>query len=128
MPGKLDKQAKVKRVLRGLRRMYGDRPFVRVGTGLDTLIEAMLSQNTNMANASRGFKLLRRQFPTWAKVLVAPAHEVQRCIAICGLARMRARRLQDLLGRIRAERRGLSIEFLREMNSRQAYEWLMRFH
>ena len=103
MPRKLHKQDKVKQVLRGLGRMYGRRPFVREDSGLDTLVEAMLSQNTNMANASRGFKQLRRQFPTWNKVLAAPVHEVQRCIAICGLARMRARRLQDLLARIRAE-------------------------
>src|SRR5678815_876965 len=94
MARKLHKQDKIKDVLRGLRRMYGQRTFVREGSGLDTLIEAMLSQNTNMANASRGFKQLRRQFPTWSKVLAAPVHELQRCIAICGLARMRARRLQ----------------------------------
>src|SRR3954470_10932987 len=103
--------------------MYGERPFLREGSGLDTLVEAMLSQNTNMANASRGFKQLRRQFPTWNKVLAAPVQEVQRCIAICGLARMRARRLQDLLARIRAERRSLNIDFLRDMDSAEAYAW-----
>jgi endonuclease-3 len=128
MARKLHKQDKIKHVLRGLRRMYGQRTFVRERSGLDTLIEAMLSQNTNMANASRGFKQLRRQFPTWSKVLDAPVHEVQRCIAICGLARMRARRLQALLTRIREERRGLSIEFLRDMPSPDAYAWLTRFH
>jgi endonuclease-3 len=108
--------------------MYGERTFVREGTGLDTLIEAMLAQNTNMANASRGFKQLRRQFPTWDKVLAAPVRDVQRCIAICGLARMRARRLQDLLRRIREERRGLNIDFLRDLPSPEAYAWLTRFH
>jgi endonuclease-3 len=128
MQRKRHKQDKVKQVLRGLRRMYGERPFVREGTGLDTLIEAMLSQNTNMANASRGFKQLRRRFPTWNKVLAAPVHDVQRCIAICGLARMRARRLQDLLARIRDERRSLNIEFLRDLPSPDAYAWLTRFH
>jgi endonuclease-3 len=128
MPRELHKQNKVKQVLRGLRRMYGRRTFVREGTGLDTLVEAMLSQNTNMANASRGFKQLRRQFPTWNKVLAAPVRDVQRCIAICGLARMRARRLQDLLARIRAERGRLNIDFLGDLETAEAYAWLTRFH
>src|SRR5687768_8454653 len=107
MPGLADKTLKLRRVLRGLERMYGRRAWTPNGSGLDTLVEAMLSQNTNMANASRGYRQLRRQFRSWNQVLAAPVHEVQRCIAICGLARMRARRLQDLLARIRAERKRL---------------------
>lgn len=128
MPGPLAKQNKIRQVLRGLCRMYGDRTWTPDGTGLDNLIEAMLAQNTNMANAERGYKQLRRQFRTWNQVLAAPVHEVQRCIAICGLARMRAKRLQALLARIKSERRSLSIDFLKDESPRMAYEWLTRFH
>src|SRR5688572_4084669 len=123
-----DKQNKVKRVLRGLRRMYGERTWTRDGTGLDTLIEAMLAQNTNMANAERGYKQLRRTFRSWNQVLAAPVQDVQRCITICGLARMRARRLQALLARIRDERKRLNIEFLKDQDTRTACDWLTRFH
>src|SRR3954451_18806907 len=108
------KRLKLRRVLRGLVRMYGPvaplKP--RRGAGLDRLVEAMLAQNTNMANASRGYRMLRRRFDSWAKVMNAPIGEVQREIAICGLARMRARRLQALLRTIRQRRRGLSLDFL----------------
>jgi endonuclease-3 len=128
MAGTRDKQEKVKRVLRGLERMYGRREWTRDGSGLDTLVEAMLAQNTNMANASRGYKQLRRQFRSWTQVLAAPVQDVQRCITICGLARMRARRLQDLLARIQTERGRLNIDFLREEDSRAAYAWLTQFH
>jgi endonuclease III len=124
----IDKQDMLRRVLRGLRRMYGPREWEPNGTGLDTLVEAMLAQNTNITNAERGFRQLRRAFRTWSKVLAAPVQDVQRCIAICGLARMRARRLQALLARIRAERRGLNIEFLRHLDTAAAYDWLTRFH
>lgn len=110
--------------------MYGRvaAPSFYRGAGLDRLIEAMLAQNTNMANASRGYRMLRRRFPTWAKVMNAPQREVQREIAICGLARMRARRLQDLLHRIKAERRSLSLDHLADEPTEQAFEQLQAYH
>src|SRR5687768_7010375 len=103
MTRRIAKQIKLRDVLRGLRRMYGRREWTPEGTGLDNLVEAMLAQNTNIVNAERGFRQLRRAFRSWNKVQAAPVHEVQRCIAVCGLARMRARRLQALLARIRQE-------------------------
>jgi endonuclease-3 len=123
-----NRRRKILCVLRGLVRMYGDRNWAPAGPGLDTLVEAMLSQNTNWANAERGYKQLRRSFRTWNQVLAAPVQDVQRCITICGLARMRARRLQTLLSRIREERGKLSIDFLRDHDPRSGFDWLTRFH
>ena len=108
--------------------MYGRRQWTRSGSGLDVLVEAMLAQNTNMANATRGYERLRRQFRSWSKVLAAPVADVQRPIAICGLARMRARRLQDLLAKIREERRKLDIDFLSDEPVEAGYAWLTRFY
>jgi endonuclease-3 len=125
-----EKTLKLRRVLRGLRRMYGTIAPLRLkrGAGLDTLIEAMLSQNTNMINARRGYRMLRRRFKTWAEVLAAPVGDVQREIAICGLARMRARRLQALLRTIQTQRGRLSIDFLARESPEAAFEYLMSFH
>jgi endonuclease III len=128
MPARGDKRNKLLQVLRGLRRMYGQRAWTPDGSGLDTLIEAMLAQNTSMANAQRGYRQLRRRFRTWNQVLAAPVQDVQRCISICGLSRMRARRLQAMLARIRHERKKLNIEFLKNHDPRAAYDWLTRFH
>jgi endonuclease-3 len=125
-----DKRLKLRHVLRGLVRMYGPvaplKP--RRGAGLDTLVEAMLAQNTNMANASRGYRMLRRRFDSWTKVMNAPIGDVQREIAICGLARMRARRLQDLLRTIKQQSRGLSLDFLADQPTPAAFAYLMRFY
>src|SRR4051812_25247593 len=95
----VEKKQKLRSVLAGLCKMYGNVtvPPIKPGTGLDMLIEAMLSQNTNMINAQRGYRMLRRRFKSWTAVMNADVGEVQREIAICGLARMRARRLQALL-------------------------------
>ena len=122
------KRAKVRRVLRRLEQMYGTREWRRPACGLDVLVEAMLAQNTNMANATSGYRQLRRRFRSWTQVMNAPVNEVQREIAVCGLARMRARRLQDLLRVIRAQRGKLAIEFLRDEDPRAAYEWLTSFY
>jgi endonuclease-3 len=110
--------------------MYGDVVAPRAGrrgAGLDTLVEAMLAQNTNMINATRGYRMLRRRFPAWERVLEAPIGEVQREIAICGLARMRARRLQNLLRSIKDGRGRLNIDFLGEQSVEEGLEYLMSF-
>jgi endonuclease-3 len=123
----VEKRLKLRVVLRGLRRMYGTdvRRKSAAATGLDILVEAMLSQNTNMINARRGYFMLRRRFKTWAEVMAAPVGEVQREIAICGLARMRARRLINLLRTIQERHGRLSIQHLARETPDGAFEYLM---
>jgi endonuclease III len=122
------RKAKLATMLRGLLKMYG--PPKRRGTpsGLDMLVEAMLSQNTNMTNSTRGYRALRRALPTWTKVMIAPVGDVQRQIAICGLARMRARRLQALLRTIKETRGKLDIQFLKDESVDAGYTYLTSFH
>jgi endonuclease-3 len=123
-----DKKLKIRRTLVLLERMYGKRVWQRRGSGLDVLVEAMLSQNTNMVNARRGYHMLRRRFASWTQVMLAPVADVQREIAICGLARMRARRLQDLLRKIKAEHGRLSLDFLADAPIGEAADYLTAFY
>lgn len=108
--------------------MDGAVAWKRHGRGLDVLVEAMLAQNTSMINATRAFRRLRRAWPTWNKVLHAPVQDVQRQIAVCGLARMRARRLQALLAKVRADQGKLNLDRLAEMEVDAAYDYLLSFH
>jgi len=71
-----ERAARVRRIDRLLEKMHGRQTWVREGNGLDTLVEAMLAQNTNLANALSGYRQLRRAFPTWNKVLCAPVGDV----------------------------------------------------
>src|SRR3954467_11488974 len=91
------KRLKLRRILTLLTKLHGPRPLAPRGRALDILVFSMLTQNTNMANARSGYRQVRRAFGSWAKVMNADVGEVQRHIAVCGLARMRARRLQNLL-------------------------------
>ena len=122
------KRAKASRILRKLERAHGKRPWTSSGPCLDELVYAMLSQNTNMSNAESGYRQLRRRFPSWNAVMSADVHDVQRQIAVCGLARMRARRLQALLRTIKQQRGRLDLEFLADMDPPDAYAYLTGFH
>lgn len=124
----VEKKQRLRDALRGLIRLYGPAPALGQRPALDVLIAAMLSQNTSYANATRGYRMLRRRFASWTKVMAAPVADVQREIAICGLARMRSRRLQELLARIKRERGKLSLDFLAGQSPAAAFDYLMSFH
>jgi endonuclease-3 len=88
----------------------------------------MLAQNTNLANAVSGFKQLRRGFTSWTAVMNAPVDAVQRTIAICGLARLRARRMQALLRHIKSRHGKLDLQFLADQPPQQAFEYLTSYY
>jgi endonuclease-3 len=87
----------------------------------------MLAQNTNVANAHSGYKQLRRGFSSWTEVMNAPIDAVQRTIAICGLARLRARRMQRLLRDIKTRHGKLDLQFLAEQEPQAAFEYLTSY-
>lgn len=115
-------------MLRVLETASTPRGVERRGRGLDLLVLAMLSQNTNMANARNGFAQLRRAFDgSWERVMDAPVADVQRHIAVCGLARMRARRLQALLRTIKERHGKLCLQFLRRQTPAEAMDYLLGY-
>lgn len=111
-----------------LNKMYGRRPSDFGGKALDVLVEAFLAQHTNMANAVRGYRSLRRRFPSWTKVMLASPEAVQREIAICGLARTRAIRLQAILRRLKSEQGKLSLDALADRPAADVRVYLTSFH
>lgn len=114
-------------ILKRLEKAYTRHDWASRGKCLDVLIASMLTQNTNMANARSGFHQLRRRFRSWNDVMNADVREVQRQIAVCGLARMRARRLQGLLRTIQQQRGALNLQFVGQMQPTQAYEYISSF-
>jgi endonuclease-3 len=122
------KRDKITQVLSRLEQAYGPRPWASRGKCLDVLVAYMLAQNTLLENAQSGYRQLRRAFRSWTQVMGADVDAVQRSIAICGLARMRARRLQAMLRKIKAERGALDLEFLKDRPADEAYDYLMGFY
>ena len=113
-----------------LEQAHGPRPIPAGGRRkcLDELIASMLAQNTNLANAHSGYKQLRREFSSWTAVMNAPVDAVQRTIAVCGLARLRARRMQRLLRDIKTRHGKLDLQFLADQNPQSAFEHLTSYY
>jgi endonuclease-3 len=128
---------KLSRVLVLLSAAYGRPRWKCWGKALDVLVETILSQNTNNANSSAGYRQLRRRFRTWADVADAPVGEVEKCIRVSGLSRIKTPRIQKLLRQIRDARQGadvpsaakrrISLEFLRDWDLQRANRYLLSF-
>lgn len=114
-------------ILARLRRAYGRRRWQRDGTGVDTLVGTLLSQNTSAANSSAGFHRLKERFDTWDAAADAPVGDIERCIRVSGLGRVKAPRIRGILRAIREERGRISLEFLLRRPPEEAYDYLRQF-
>jgi endonuclease-3 len=112
-------QAKVRKITHLLEKRYG---IPRKGKGinpLDTLIQTILSQNTNDRNRDRAYQSLKARFPHWEDLLQARPSAVVQAIRPGGLAEQKARRILDLFRWIRERERKLSLAFLKGMSSEE---------
>lgn len=94
---------------------------------VDELVSTILSQNTNDINRDRAFSALRDRFPDWEAVRDAPPQAVIDAIRPAGLANQKGPRIQNVLAAITAEVGELNLDFLREMSTDEARDWLLRF-
>ncbi len=95
-------QTKLNCVLALLSEAYGRPKWRRWGKALDVLVGTILSQNTSDANSSAGYRQLRRRFRSWSALADAPVGEVEECIRVSGLSRIKAPRIQKILRQIAA--------------------------
>ena len=117
----------MKNVLALLEKAYGPRPWQRWGDGVGVLVETILSQNTSAANSMAGYRRLRRAFRSWNQAATATVEEVEKCIRISGLSRIKAPRIQSILRQIKADRGKIDLEFLKDRPPNEAFDYLMRF-
>ncbi|HKE13992.1 MAG TPA: hypothetical protein VKB80_03930 [Kofleriaceae bacterium] len=103
----------VRRVLRALERARGPARRWRMEDPVACLVGTILAQATSDMLAERAYRSLRRRFPTWRQVADAPATEVERAIAMSGLAARKARGIQAFLRHLRDTRGRFSLADLR---------------
>lgn len=106
---------------------YGDRTWRRSGPALDVLVRTILSQNTSGANSSAGYRRLRKRFASWEAAADARVGEIERCIRVSGLSRVKAPRIRRILCEIRRDRGRCDLEFLKRRSPQEAYDYLTRF-
>ncbi len=114
-------------VHRRLLEKYGEPAWHAELPILDELISTILSQNTNDINRDRAFKQLKQRFENWEEVRDAESQSVIDAIRSAGLANQKGPRIQKLLKQITAEHGSLDLEFLHDLTTQEAWDWLIRF-
>ena len=94
---------------------------------LDELILTILSQNTNDQNSGRAFKAMRHRWHDWDGARKAPLREIEETIQEGGLAHIKAGRIKAILEQIHRERGALSLDFLKTVSDREAWDYLIGF-
>jgi endonuclease-3 len=94
---------------------------------LDELVSTILSQNTNDTNRDRAFHSLKEKYPTWEEVRDAPQDKVIEAIKVAGLANQKGPRIQAILVEITKQRGRLDLDFLNDLTTEDAYDWLLQF-
>ena len=91
------------------------------------LVLTILSQNTTDANRDRAYDRLAKRFPTLSGLAAARPSELEEAIRVGGLAKAKAKAILGALARIKEERDGYSLDFLRGMPLPEAREYLISF-
>jgi endonuclease-3 len=94
---------------------------------VDNLVLTILSQNTNDANRDRAFASLKKRYPTIPRLAAAKPAELEDAIRAGGLARTKAASILSALSRLKEERGGYSLDFLRSMPLEDARAYLTSF-
>jgi endonuclease-3 len=104
--------------------LYGEPVWRPHGDPMTELVLTILSQNTSDANSGRAFMRLKERFPSWEAVMEAPLDEIESAIAVGGLAKQKAPRIQASLRAVCEARGGWDLEFLRDLPLDEAKAWL----
>ena len=114
----------VAEIVRRLAGLYGEPEWRAHGDPMTELVLTILSQNTNDTNSGRAFMRLRKHFDNWAALAEAPVEEIEREIAVGGLANQKAPRIKAVLEAVREKRGSFDLDFLRDLPLGEAKAWL----
>ena len=104
----------------GVPERWGDRD------PLSSLVQTILSQNTNDNNSGRAYSNLRERFPSWEDVLEAGAEEIADVIRVGGLANQKSVRIKDVLKWLKDTYGELNLDFICNMEPEEAIEVLSK--
>ena len=122
-----DRGARTRRIVRLLEGEYGVPRAEPGGDLVGQLVGTILSQHTTDTSSDAAYVRLRERFGSWDAVEEADRRAIAATIRTAGLARVKARRIKEVLGRIRRERGRIDLGFLKAMPSRAALDYLVGF-
>jgi len=118
---------RVLKIAARLERKYGRLRWHSHGDPLDMLIKTILSQNTNDNNRDRAYAALKRRFPTYEAIINAEERELAETIKVGGLHHQKAKRIQEILRRIKAEHGSFDLSYLKKLSTEEAVKELTKF-
>ncbi len=123
---------RILRINQELKEYYGEPERPSDQSGIDYLVETILSQNTNDINRDKAFSRLKEKYgEKWDEVERADIDELTDTIRVAGLGPTKAQRIQKALKIIReeceySEEGEYSLEFIRNMNVEEGKDWLTK--
>lgn len=113
---------KITSISKALEKRFGKPSWTGPNDPLDSLIKTILSQNTNDRNRDRAYDQLRKQFPTWDKMIHAKTEIIANAIRVGGLANQKSIRIKAILSWLRKKYGELTLTSICDMNFDQALE------
>jgi endonuclease-3 len=107
---------------------YGALVWRSHGEPMGALVMTILSQHTSDKNSERAYDNLRRTFPDWDAVRTASVTEIADTIRSGGLADAKAPRIKSVLQAIYEDQGRTNLDFLEDLSTEAAREYLLRFH
>lgn len=118
------KRLKPAEIVERLSVLYGEPELRTHQDPMTELILTILSQNTSDTNSGRAFMRLISRFPTWEPVMAADPSEIEKEIAVGGLAKTKAPRIKRIVEDVWARCGSFDLSFLGEMPLEESKEWL----
>jgi len=118
------RRAKARKIVRLLRRAYGEPVFER-GDPLEQVVRTVLSHQTTSESCRAAWEALRSASRDWDQVRRMPEARLARIIRPAGIATIKARRIKQILSRVEEDFGAYDLSDLAEWNEREAEEYLM---
>jgi endonuclease III len=119
-------ETRLKKIISLLSAEYGEREWRLKKDPVSVLVQTILSQNTSDTNSDRAFESLRNRFSSWKKVADASIDTLAESIKQGGLSQVKARYIKEALGKIILERGNTDLTFLKNLDPKDARDWLMK--
>jgi len=115
----------IRGIYQKLKDFYGEAPKPDDKSGVEYLVETILSQNTNDVNRDKAYQNLQDRYDSWKEVEKGDVDELTETIRVAGLGPTKANRIQNALRIVREETGGkYSLDFIRDMSVEEAKDWL----
>lgn len=119
-----DRRAQLRTVVAILDEAYGRPELAPRFPPVDELVYTVLSQNTSDVNTDRTFAALKARYPRWSLARDAAPEDIERTIALGGLAHTKAPRIKAILQAISTRTGEPDLAELGDMTDEQAQAYL----